>query len=200
MPTCYNKQQKIAFIHVPKCCGTAISHSLINKLKFISTPYYQYDIKLSQDITIKTSNEYKTLSKFIKPFKYTIIGVIRNPINWLWSGYNFMKYDINLNISFEQHLKYIISPLMLYKEINSTDFSSFYWHCCLLPDKHFSKNTMIFRYEKLYELEDYLKIKIPNLNYPPKATLLKKLSKNEKRLIEQISKNYALKWNYDINV
>lgn len=212
MSSCYSKREKIAFIHVPKCAGTAISNYLIKVLNYIpiSNDHYSIDI---QDYSVMVADDYRTLSRSIDPFDYSLVGVIRNPVTWLWSGYNFMKYDINLSVSFEQYIKYVLSPIDFLKKCYSENktnyeliFSNFYWHCCNLPDSRLPKHAKIFKYEKLYELEDYFKIRLPKKNYigteefPPKSPKLKKITNIEQELIIKLSENYMKKWDYDFNI
>ena len=89
---------------------------------------------------------------------------------------------------------------------NLRAFNDWYWHSCILPDKHLPDNTKIFKFEKLNELEAYLDIKLydkeqwKNNQYntmisPP----LPQLTDEEKKLIKQIAGEYAKKWNYEFN-
>ena len=197
MSTCYHPFRNIAYVHTPRCAGTNISRTLICNNDFIDAEKQKW-----------YRNAYEPLLNISNISEYTIIGVVRHPVTWLWSGYNFTYQYFELSL--KEHLECVLNPwfLLINHKIkyNLRAFNDWYWHSCILPDKHLPDNTKIFKFEKLNELEAYLDIKLydkeqwKNNQYntmisPP----LPQLTDEEKKLIKQIAGEYAEKWNYEFN-
>jgi hypothetical protein len=182
MSNCYHPELKIAFVHVPKCAGTSISRELLNH-GFISAEddkWYDYS--------------FQQLEKQIPNIdEYTIVATVRHPVTWMTSGYKFCNY---FNWSFEEHLQNVISPT----ERPESYYQDWYWHCAILPDKHFPLHTTVFKIENLQSLIDWFQIqlnttiKISHVNCTS-GTLY--IGDNELSLIKQFTKEYAERWNYD---
>jgi len=199
MTTCYHPERKIGYIHTPRCAGTNISRTLITINGFIRVDY-------DEDWPVTA---YEPLLEISNISEYTLISVVRHPVTWLWSGYNYCNRY--WSITFEKHLECIINPwLLLSAKHKDKDlmkkFLGWYWHCCILPDKHLPDRTKIFKFEKLDQLENFLNIKIYNKeqwkddsNNTTISPRLPLFTDYEKNLIKQITNSYAEKWDYEFN-
>jgi hypothetical protein len=134
----------ILFIHIPKTGGTSIRH-LINdnipkKFHFGHDPLFSFKI-----------DEVKNKFKF---------AVVRNPYTRTYSYYHHFCIQNDVKIDFEDFLKemkegvfYENTPMYYFPQ-------SFYVYDY---EGHFSMDK-IYKYEKLYDLENDFSIVLPNLN------------------------------------
>ena len=134
----------ILFIHIPKTGGSSIKH-LINdnvpkKFPFGHDPLFSFKIDEIND-----------------KFKFS---VVRNPYARTYSYYHHFCKENNLKITFEDFLKNIKNGI-IYKKTPMYYFpQSFY----VYDSKGFFSLDKIYRYEKLYELENDFSIVLPHFN------------------------------------
>jgi hypothetical protein len=181
MSNCYHPELKIAFVHVPKCAGTSISRELMNH-GFVSAEDNQwYDYSFQQ------------LEKIIDVNDYTIVSTVRHPISWMISGYKFCNY---FGWTFLQHIEQILNPI----KRSEPYYRDWYWHCAILPDKHFPVHTKVFHVEHIDRLSEWFgnqlntNINIPHIN---KTSGIVDVNVQELELIKRFTKEYAHHWNYE---
>ena len=186
MSSCINYEEKIIFIHTPRCAGSSISRALCDqtgfkKIERKSNKYYKsaYE-EIQKLIDVEVSN-------------YKFFSIVRHPLSWLWSGYNFCNY---YNLSFDSHLIAIANKTKFF----DYKFKHWFWHCCILPDKHFPKSTMVFKYEELDKLKNFFNL---DLTWYNDHTGWTKPFNNADfdmdkilTLVNKISNNYSVRWNY----
>lgn len=181
MSNCYHPELKIAFVHVPKCAGTSVSRELLNHGFLNAEDNVWYNRSIDQ------------FKNKINIDEYTIVATVRNPVNWMTSGYRYCNY---WNLTFEQHLRFVLNP----KKRPDPFYKDWYWHCAILPDSHFPNTTKVFKVEELDRLNEWFEkqlnttINIPYVNTTEGETVV---SNTELDLIKQFTKEYADRWKYD---
>jgi hypothetical protein len=139
-----NEYKNILFIHIPKTGGTSIRH-LINdnvpkKFPFGHDPLFSFKI-----------DEIKNKFKF---------SIVRNPYTRTYSYYQHFCEKNNIKINFENFLEEIKKGVV-YKNTPMYYFpQSFYVY------DHDGESSLdkIYKYEKLYELENDFSIVLPHFN------------------------------------
>ena len=182
MSNCYHPELKIAFVHVPKCAGTSISRELLNHgfLSVEDDRWYDYSFQ-------QLENQIHDIDE------YTIVATVRHPVTWMISGYKYCNY---FNWTFEEHLQNVISPI----ERSESYYRDWYWHCAILPDRHFPSNSNVFYVEEIQKLSSWFEnklnttINIPHVNATDGNI---EVSDNELKLIKTFTKEYADRWKYE---
>ena len=113
--------------------------------------------------------------------------VVRDPVQWLVSGYRFQCSLINRKSpdypkSFYAHLK----------RVKNDDKSDLFWsdHCSVMPDQYYFYDCEIVKLENTK-----LKHKV---NVTPKRVPYPKLSNKCVKLIKEITKEYCFRFAYNI--
>lgn len=135
-----NHRNKLGFVHIPKCAGSAITGYLHNIGRWRSV-----------------DNDKKTFAA--EPFitegyvNYKLFTVIRHPVTWILSGYKFYKQRRNYMLSFDEH----VDSLVYNTDPNISNIGDWRWHCKILPDLHIgTASVKVFKLEELYKLPEYL--------------------------------------------
>jgi hypothetical protein len=153
MSNCYHPELKLAFVHTPKCGGTAISRSLVYDHGFVNV-----------EDGLWYDSSYDQLVKHVSDIEqYQIFTTIRNPVDWVISGYNYCNF---YDLTFSEHVAAIIEPWTLINKHNDAEYQSsllhWYWHCALQPPHHFPYHSVVFKLENISDLEMWLTQKLDN--------------------------------------
>jgi len=113
--------------------------------------------------------------------------VVRDPVQWLVSGYRFQCSLVNRKSpdypkSFYTHLK----------RVKNDDKSDLFWsdHCSVMPDQYYFTDCKIIKLEEI-ELKH-------QVNVTPKRVPYPKLSNKCVKLIKEITQEYCHIFDYDI--
>lgn len=161
MPIC--KQNKILFIHIPKCAGTSIAKSL--------NIYSENNFPPSMDILYGIHNNIVLQSLCLEYYnqyirddlsEYKIITCVRNPYERILSDFMWCDRGFKTILEF---CKFIKTTLQTHKKYDLMSYDSKYYINHLLPQYEYINNTNlhvhILHMENLYN--DFKKL-FPNIN------------------------------------
>lgn len=137
-----NHRKKLVHIFTPKCGGSSVTEWL-----HMLDPNDEWQ-------------SYPTLCKSI-PREYTSFATVRNPVDWVLSGYKMYVQRYDLKISFEEHTELILNPIPIMRGsanyINKNfQWGDYWWHCGITPDMHLLPNTYTFKIENIESLQRWL--------------------------------------------
>ena len=198
-----NHRKKLIHIFTPKCAGCAISkwiHALDPKDEWEPFPQLRH----------------------VMPKGYTSFAIVRNPIDWVLSGYKMYKSHHNLPFDFEKHCEMINNPISLlrkqHEKINIV-WEQYWWHCGITPDQHLADDTKAFKLENIEILRTWMTKYYPNaldidmivdnasppyevidVEYNVKEQGLHKIyiTKRAKDLIQRKCSYYAKRYGYEL--
>ena len=180
-----NHEKKLIHNFTPKCGSSSISLWLSN--------FGQW--------------ENYNLNKNNIPNDYTVFSTVRNPIDWVISGFKMWKKK-GVWFQFTQHLEFINNPYVFINNIdNKFDYSDWWYHCGITPDQHLVKNQKVFKIENIDKLQEWFaefypaadKVEIPKINTTSLDYNFNLTDSHHQYLINRKMYWYAKEIGYDID-
>lgn len=183
-----NHNKALVYLFLPKCGGCSVC---------------EYLQKLDDwDLPVKNP-QHPNDTNILIPAGYKVFTVIREPVDWILSGYRMFAQRRNYTLSITEHLELIRNPLNTYTHLRyeREDWGDWWWHCGITPDKHFEKykDVRVFKLENLDLLQKWLgyyfdtkDIVMPHTNQTEPQDII--LSDYDKELIEEITYFYKRKY------
>ena len=160
-----NRNEKLLFVHIPKCAGTSIEKTLNMYQPYLTPANTDIMFGVTNDNIVLQSLCLEYYEKFIEKKlidECKIFTVVRNPYDRILSDYTWFNRGFNSILNFIIFIKKILSTTNKEKIMN---FNGKYLLNHILPQNEYINNTKydvkILKFESLNE--DFSKL-FPNKN------------------------------------